>query len=252
MNNIVETCVDCHLLVPSVSLDPNFDRDNPSATQLIFFLLLPNSFVHRPCIYSSLTVIQDGFTFMPALVVSVLLLDLDVLSFILASPLARLIARNHGTSSTTAFAAFQLPSMALQDILPSTFACNHPIVSARVSELPYWLQEMDNIVENRIGSTLLPFISALDVNFDLENQSAIRCLTTLNSRLLQVYASFNSNLNTRLLRFDVPSDFILSALNSKCRELCPLLFVLKSSIASSDDINHLFYLKLFSKFNQGI
>ena len=106
--------------------------------------------------------IQDGFTFMPALVASLLLLDLDVLSFIFASPLARLIARNHGTSgTTTAFTAFQFPLMALQDIFPSTFACNHPIMSARVSELPYWLQEIGNIVENSIGSTLFCHLTLL-------------------------------------------------------------------------------------------
>ena len=76
--------------------------------------------------------------------------------------------------------------------------------------------------------------------------------STLISRLLQVYVSFDSKLNARLLRFDVASDSIISALNSKCRELRPLLFVLKSSTATSDNINHLFYRKLFSKLNQGM
>ena len=178
MSHIVKTCIACHLLAPNSSLDRNFDRDNPFATQLRFFLLLPNPFVHLPSIHSSfksLALIQDGFTFVPAL--ESLLPNLDALFLVLASPLARLITSNHCT------------------------------------KLPYWLQGMNNIAEIRIGSTLIPFNSGLDVNFDLENQSATRCLRTLNSRLLQVCVSFDSNLNTRLMRFDVPSDSILSALN---------------------------------------
>ena len=50
-------------------------------------------------------------------------------------------------------------------------------MSARILGLPYWLQGSDNIVENLIGSTLLPFNSALDVTFDLDNQSVMSFLT---------------------------------------------------------------------------
>ena len=106
MKNIIETCIDYLLLVLSSSLDPNFDWDNPSATQLMFFFLVPTYFVHQPSLrssFQSLSLIREGFAFLPALV-SLLLLDLDILSLILTSPLGRLIARYHDASTDLSLA----------------------------------------------------------------------------------------------------------------------------------------------------
>ena len=63
-------------------------------------LQLPNYFANQPSIHSSfhsLIMIQDGFAFLPALVY-ILLLDLDILWFLLTSPLARIIAMNHSAN----------------------------------------------------------------------------------------------------------------------------------------------------------
>ena len=71
-----------------------------------FFFLVPNYFVHQPslrCSFSSLSLIREDFAFLPALV-SLLLLDLDIISFTLTSPLGRLIARYHGASTDLSLA----------------------------------------------------------------------------------------------------------------------------------------------------
>ncbi len=102
MKNVVKTCVGYPLLVLSTSLDPNFDRDNPFATQLMFF---SNYFVHWPSMHSSfqsLSATQDGSTLLPALVS--LLLALDILSSTLTYPLAQLIAMNHEASTDLSLA----------------------------------------------------------------------------------------------------------------------------------------------------
>ena len=98
------------------------------------------------------------------------------------------------------FIAFQFPSTALHNILPSTSACDHPIVTTRVSGLLYWLQGMDTIVENHVGSSLLSSNSDLDVNFDLDNRSIPRCLTffILSSKSVVHQLSTHSPTNNQI------------------------------------------------------
>ena len=72
----------------------------------MFLFLLPNYFVNQPSIHSSfqsLIMIQDGFALLPTLI-SILLRDLDVLSSILTSPLARIIARTHSATTDLSLA----------------------------------------------------------------------------------------------------------------------------------------------------
>eukprot|EP00534_Pseudo-nitzschia_fraudulenta_P014631 CAMPEP_0201231084 /NCGR_PEP_ID=MMETSP0852-20130820/2725_1 /ASSEMBLY_ACC=CAM_ASM_000632 /TAXON_ID=183588 /ORGANISM="Pseudo-nitzschia fraudulenta, Strain WWA7" /LENGTH=227 /DNA_ID=CAMNT_0047522531 /DNA_START=186 /DNA_END=865 /DNA_ORIENTATION=+ len=164
MKNVVKTCVDYLLLVLSTSLDPNFDRDNPFATQLIFF---SNYFVHWPSIHSSfqsLNMIQDGFTFLPALVS--LLLDLGILSSILTSPLARLIAKDHGASTDLSLACplNDCYVLALKISIMKSLQLLDQGVSSDVSNTIF-LQLLDQGVCSALPSLRCRFMTVLNTDF---------------------------------------------------------------------------------------